>query len=76
VGSRSDPVTTAPLPGQPAAAFPVAPRSGPAGLLAVPAAVVAAAPVVAGDRDVRTELPRAVPATLAAVAAESPAMSS
>src|SRR4051812_32603930 len=39
-------VTTAPVMGQPAAAFPAAPRVGRAGLLAVPALVVAIAAVV------------------------------
>jgi PAS domain S-box-containing protein len=41
-----DHVTTAPVLGQPAAAFPAAPRSGRAGLLAVPALVVAVCTVL------------------------------
>jgi PAS domain S-box-containing protein len=49
VGRRDpdpDQVTTAPVLGQPAAAFPAAPRHGRAGLVAVPAVVVAVSAVV------------------------------
>ncbi|WP_170182661.1 putative bifunctional diguanylate cyclase/phosphodiesterase [Blastococcus colisei] len=49
-------MTTAPVPGQPAAAFPVASPSGRAGLLAVPVAVVAVAAVVVGLLAVPTVL--------------------
>ncbi|MFD2092777.1 putative bifunctional diguanylate cyclase/phosphodiesterase [Blastococcus deserti] len=49
-------MTTAPVQGQPAAAFPVAPRDGRTGLLAVPAVVVAVALVVGGLLSVTTVL--------------------
>jgi hypothetical protein len=51
-----DRVTTAPGQGQPAAAFPVAPPGGRAGLLAVPAVVVIVALVVGGLRSLPTAL--------------------
>jgi len=51
-----DQVTTAPLMGQPAAACPVAPRSGRAGLLAVPTLVVAVAGVLGAVLSVSTAL--------------------
>jgi PAS domain S-box-containing protein len=41
-----DHVTTAPVPGQPAAAYPAAPRNGRAGLLAVPVLVIAVCAVL------------------------------
>jgi PAS domain S-box-containing protein len=50
------PVTTAPVLGQPGAAFPVASPSGRAGLLAVPVAVVAVAAVLSGLLAVHTAL--------------------